>query len=70
MNPEMVQSKLGIKYGMPASPLLTTPRQTRTPNNVTEVAAQSAWIMKRIKNHASFISTSIVELRQQFEKGA
>jgi hypothetical protein len=66
----MVLSKLEIKYRMPTSPLLTSPRQTKTPYNAAGVGAQSTWIMKRIQNHANSTPTSINELGQQFEKGA
>lgn len=70
-NPGAVLSKLEVKPRTPTPPLLgSTPWQPKTPSNAVEIDAQSTLILNRIQTHASSSPASIIEMVQQFKKGA
>ena len=71
LDPEVVLSKLEIKPRTPSPPLPSnTPWNPRTPSNAVEIGAQSTLIINRIRTYASSSPTPLVELMQQFQRGA
>ena len=69
-NPEVVLSRLEIKPRTPSPSLPTTTWQPKTPSNALEIDAQSTLIFNRIRRHHSSSPASIIEMVQQFKKGA
>jgi hypothetical protein len=71
VDPEVVISKLEVKPRTPTPPAPgPTPCQPKTPSNVAEIDSQSTLIVKRIKDHKSSSPDSIIEMIEQFKKGA
>ncbi|KAI1507790.1 DDE superfamily endonuclease [Pyrenophora tritici-repentis] len=70
INSEVVISRLEIKPRTPSPPLPTTTWQPRTPSNAFEIDAHSTLISDRIRQHHSSSPASIIEMVQQFNKGA
>ncbi|KAF7574139.1 hypothetical protein PtrM4_057620 [Pyrenophora tritici-repentis] len=70
INSEVVISRLEIKPRTPSPPLPTTTWQPRTPSNAFEIDAHSTLISNRIRQHHSSSPASIIEMVQQFNKGA
>jgi hypothetical protein len=71
VDPEVVISKLEVKPRTPTPPAPgPTPWQPKTPSNVAEIDSQSTLIIKRIRDHNSSSPDSIIEMMEQFKKGA
>jgi hypothetical protein len=71
VDPEVVISKLEVKPRTPTPPAPgPTPWQPKTPSNVAEIDSQSTLIIKRIRDHKSSSPDSIIEMMEQFKKGA
>lgn len=70
-DPEVVLSKLEVKPRTPTPPLPgTTEWNPKTPSNAHEIKAQSTLIRDRIKRHKSSSPADILEMLEQFQKGA
>jgi hypothetical protein len=70
-NPEVVLSRLEVKPYTPSPPPPgPTSWQPKTPSSAAEVEAQSALILKRIREYRSSSAESLRDMVQQFQKGA
>jgi hypothetical protein len=70
-NQEAVLSELEVKPRTPTPPAPgTTEWNPKTPSNAHEIEAQSTLIRGRIQRHKSSSPASIIEMLDQFKKGA
>jgi hypothetical protein len=70
--PDVVLSKLDVQLRTPTPPaaLAEALWEARTPSNVRELEAQSTLIRERVRRHKSSSPASIIEMLDQFKKGA
>jgi hypothetical protein len=70
--PDVVLSKLDVQLRTPTPPaaLAEAIWEARTPSNVRELEAQSTLIRERVRKHKSSSPASIIEMLDQFKKGA
>jgi hypothetical protein len=70
--PDVVLSKLDVQLRTPTPPtaLIDALWEARTPSNVRELEAQSTLIRERVRKHKSSSPASIIEMLDQFKKGA
>jgi hypothetical protein len=70
LRPEAVLSKLDVQLRTPTPALPEAIWEARTPSNVHELEAQSAFIRDRVRRHKSSSPASIIEAISQLKKGA
>jgi len=72
LQPDVVLSKLDVQLRTPTPPaaLAEALWEARTPSNIRELDAQSTLISERVRKHKSSSPASIIEMLDQFKKGA
>jgi len=69
--PDVVLSKLDVQLRTPSPAAVAEALwEARTPSNVRELEAQSTLIRERVRKHKSSSPASIIEMLDQFQKGA
>ena len=72
LQPDVVLSKLDVQLRTPTPPaaLAEALWEARTPSNIRELDAQSTLISERVRKHKSSSPALIIEMLDQFKKGA